>query len=97
MARLLWAMSEPIPRRPPSPDTPADRLRGKLATLVTAIGVAFFAGVIWLADPLPMLWRLLLAALVAGPFLLLPNLLRDRSGPPPGFKPRKWEDDEANR
>lgn len=94
MAALLWAMSDPVPQSSPPREPSADPLLGKLATLVTAVGMAFFAGVFWLADALPMLWRFLLAALVAGPFLLLPTLLRDRSGPPPGFKARKWEDED---
>jgi hypothetical protein len=58
------------------------------------LGIAAFIGVWSLTAGLPTVWRVVIAVLVASPFLVIPNLLRDKSRPPPGFKPRKWEDED---
>jgi hypothetical protein len=58
------------------------------------LGVAAFFGVWTLTSALESWWRVVIALLVAGPFLIIPDLLRDKSKPPPGFVPRKWEDEE---
>jgi hypothetical protein len=86
-------MSDPVPKPPPI----SDRTARKLQNACIAIGMAAFAGVWALTGALDLVWRLVLAGLVASPILLLPKLLLDRSGPPPGFVPRKWEDDEEDR
>jgi hypothetical protein len=61
------------------------------------LGLGTFAGVWSITDTLTWPWRAALAVLVAAPFLVLPDLLRDKSKSPAGFKPRQWEDEDDQR
>jgi len=81
-------VSEPD-SKPPRPDP----REGAIARLVVALcALAVAAGVFYLAAGLALGWRILLAILVAAPLLLLVDLLRRSSVPPPGVKPGRWED-----
>lgn len=89
-------MSEPERRPDPSYVPPPPSKRGLLIMRVVfaALGLAALIGVWSITAALATPWRLALSVLVAAPFLLIPDLLRDKSKPPPGFKPRKWEDED---
>ena len=58
------------------------------------LALASFCGVWFLTAALASGWRFAIAMLVAAPFLFIPDLIRDKSAPPPGFKPRKWDDED---
>jgi len=75
-------------RQPPPPgrETAVARL------IVGVCAAALAAGAFAITSALAIGWRVLLAILVAAPLLLLLDLLRRTSGPPPGFKPRRWDD-----
>lgn len=76
-------------RTPPRPDP----RQGAIARLILGCcALAVAGGVFYVASGLALGWRILLAILVAAPFLLLVDLLRDRGGPPPGVKRGRWED-----
>ena len=83
-------MSDAQPPEPHRREAAVPRL------IVGLFALALAAGVFAITSVLAIGWRILLATLVAAPLLLLVDLLRDRSGPPPGFKPRKREDDERD-
>ncbi len=89
-------MSEPEqqPREPQIPPPPSEKSKATLRFICAALGLAVFAGVWLLTANLPTGWRLLFAVLVSAPLVLVPDLLRDSSKPPPGFKPRKWQDED---
>lgn len=76
------------------PPAPSERSLMIMRVVFAAIGLAALIGVWSITSALATPWRLVLSLLVAAPFLLIPDLLRDKSKPPPGFKPRKWEDDD---
>lgn len=84
-------VSEGQPPEPHRREAAVPRLIVGLFALALAVGV--FA----VTSALALGWRILLAVLVAAPLLLLVDLLRDRSGPPPGFRPRRWEDEDEGK
>jgi hypothetical protein len=77
------------PRQPP----PRGRETAVARLIVGLFAVALAAGAFAITSGLAVGWRVLLAILVAAPVLLLVDLLRSASGPPPGFKPRRWDDE----
>jgi hypothetical protein len=77
------------PRQPP----PAGRETAVARLIVGVFAAALAAGTFAITSALAIGWRVLLAILVAAPLLLLVDLLRRTSGPPPGFKPRRWDDE----
>ena len=88
-------MSEdPRPDTSHVPPPPSERLLAIMRFVFAMLGLGAFVGVWSITGQLGTPWRIALAVLVAAPFLLIPDLLRDKSKPPPGFKPRKWEEDE---
>src|SRR5690606_40467608 len=89
-------MSEPERRPDPSymPPPPSERAQLIMRVVFAVLGLAVLLGVWFITRDLATLWRIALSVLVAAPFLLIPDLLRDKSKPPPGFKPRKWEDED---
>ncbi len=76
------------------PPPPSERSLAWVRLVFVVLALAALAGVWVITGALSLPWRIALAVLVAAPFLLMPDLLRDRSGPPPDFKPREWKDDE---
>lgn len=76
------------------PPPPSERSLAKIGFVFAVLGMAVFGGVWLAATGLEWGWRFVVALVVASPFFTIPNLLRDKSAPPPGFKPRKWEDDD---
>ncbi len=76
------------------PPPPSAKSKATLRFVCAALGLAVFAGVWFLTASLATGWRILFAVLVSAPLVLVPDLLRDSSKPPPGFKPRKWDDEE---
>jgi hypothetical protein len=85
--RILDALTETKPPPPPGRETAVARL------IVGVCALALAAGTFAITSALAIGWRVLLAILVAAPLLLLVDLLRRTGGPPPGFKPRRWEDE----
>ncbi len=85
--RILDALTETKPPPPPGRETAVARL------IVGVCALALGAGAFAITSGLAVGWRVLLAILVAAPLLLLVDLLRRTSGPPPGFKPRRWDDE----
>ena len=77
------------PRQPP----PRGRETAVARLLVGVFALGLAAGAFAITSGLALGWRVLLAILVAAPLLLLVDLLRSASGPPPGFKPRRWDDE----
>lgn len=71
----------PPPRSPPSRSFPLG------AAILALVGFGAAAGVWMLAAELAIGWRLLLALVIAGPFMLLGDLLRDKTAAPPGARP----------
>lgn len=76
------------------PPPPSEHSLAVLRLVFALLGLSAFVGLWFITGALSLLWRIGLGLLVAAPFLLIPDLLRDKSVAPPGFKPRKWEDDE---
>lgn len=76
------------------PPPPSERSTAVLRLIFGILGLVTFAGVWSITDTLGWPWRIALAVLVAAPFLVLPDLLRDKSKAPAGFRPRKWEDED---
>lgn len=93
-------MSEPSgtpenqPRPAPPPPSPQRLLWMRLVFALLGLGAFVGVWALTSASGLAAGWRIGIALLVAGPFLLIPDLLRDKSAPPPGFVPRKWEDED---
>ena len=59
--------------------------QGAIARLILAlVAVAFAGGIFYVTSALWIGWRIGLAVLVAAPILLLVDLLRDSTKPPPG-------------
>ncbi len=85
---------DPRPDTSHIPPPPSERVLAIMRFVFAMLGLGALVGVWSITDQLGTPWRIALAVLVAAPFLLIPDLLRDKSKPPPGFKPRKWEDDE---
>jgi hypothetical protein len=85
--RILVALIDTKPPQRPGRETAVARL------IVGVFALALAAGAFAITSGLAIGWRVLLAILVAAPLLLLVDLLRRTGGPPPGFKPRRWEDD----
>jgi hypothetical protein len=83
---------DPQARYVPPPPSERSVAWVRLVFIILALGA--LAGVWAITGALSLPWRIALAVLVAAPFLLMPDLLRDRTAAPPGFKPRKWEDDD---
>jgi hypothetical protein len=80
----------PAPQTPPQPEK-----KFPIAAAVLAlVGLAAAVGVWMLATELAIGWRLLLALVIAGPFVLLGDLLRDKTKAPPGVKPLPPDDDD---
>lgn len=78
-----------------APQTPPPRSGFPIAAALFAfIGLAAAAGVWMLASELAIGWRLLLSLVIAGPFVLLGDLLRDKTRAPPGVKPLPPDDDD---
>lgn len=84
---ILDALAETKPPQPPGRETAIARL------IVGVVAAGLAAGTFAITSALAIGWRVLLAILVAAPLLLLVDLLRRTSGPPPGFRPRKWDDE----
>jgi peptidoglycan/LPS O-acetylase OafA/YrhL len=74
---------------------PQGRETAVARVIVGVLALALAAGAFAITSELALGWRVLLAVLVAAPLLLLVDLLRSTSGPPPGFKPRKRNDEET--
>lgn len=92
-------MSPPQPEEPQKtyiPPPPSAKRLAIMRFVFALLGLMAFYGVWLITDGLQTGWRFAIAVLVAAPFLVIPDLLRDKSGPPPGFKPRKWEDEDDN-
>ncbi|MCC6609180.1 MAG: hypothetical protein IT515_05820 [Burkholderiales bacterium] len=70
-----------------TPPPPQEKKLPVAAAVFALIGLLAGAGVWMLASELAIGWRLLLAVVVAGPFVLLGDLLRDKTKAPPGVKP----------
>ena len=79
------------------PPPPSQRSTAIMRLVFGVLGLAAFAGVWSITGALGWPWRIGLAVLIAAPFLVLPDLLRDKSTAPPGFRPRKWEDEDEQR
>jgi len=78
----------------PHPPPPQEKKFPIAAAVFALIGLAAAAGVWMLASELAIGWRVLLAMVIAGPFVLLGDLLRDRTKAPPGVKPLPPDDDD---
>ncbi|MFO7190305.1 MAG: hypothetical protein DIU74_011515 [Pseudomonadota bacterium] len=76
------------------PPPPSERSLMIMRVVFALLGAAAFGGVWVITGTLAAPWRIGLCLLVSAPFLLIPDLLRDKSKAPPGFKPRKWEDED---
>lgn len=85
---------EPTGASRSAPPPPSERSLAWLRLIFLLLALGALAGVWAITGALSLPWRIGLAVLVAAPFLLLPDLLRDKTAAPPGFKPRKWQDDE---
>lgn len=87
---------EPPRAAPPAyiPPPPSEAWRKRVRVIFAALALAAFAGMWVVTDGLALGWRIVLCALIAAPFLAPMDLLRDKSKAPPGFRPRKWEDEE---
>ena len=79
------------------PPPPTERSLLMMRFVFAMLALAVLCGVWFITAQLATGWRIAIAVLVAAPFLILPDLLRDKSKAPPGFKPRKWEDEEDER
>lgn len=64
------------------------------AAIFALLGLGAAIGVWLLAAGLAVGWRLLLALVIAGPFVLIGDLLRDKTKAPPGVKPLPPDDDD---
>lgn len=85
----------PMPDAPaPRPPPPPPRKFPLTAAIFAVAGFGAAVGVWILAAELAIGWRLLLALVIAGPFVLLGDLLRDKTTAPPGVKPLPPEDDD---
>ena len=78
------------------PPPPSAKRLAIMRFVFAALGLAAFYSVWLVTASLQTGWRLAISILVAAPFLVIPDLLRDKSKPPPGFKPRKWDDEDDN-
>ncbi|HKO88094.1 MAG TPA: hypothetical protein VJU83_06190 [Burkholderiales bacterium] len=78
------------------PPPPSAKRLAIMRFVFAALGLTAFYSVWLITDTLQTGWRFAISVLVAAPFLVIPDLLRDKSAPPPGFKPRKWEDEDDN-
>ena len=76
------------------PVAPSEKRLAWMRLVCALLGLAAFCGVWALTGSLGTWWRIGIGLLVAGPFLVIPDLVRDKSAPPPGFVPRKWEDED---
>lgn len=94
-------MTTPEPPRdeetPYIPPPPNERSMLIMRFVFAMLALAAFSGLWLITGALATGWRIAIGVLVSAPFLILPDLLRDKTKAPPGFKPRKWDDEEDER